>query len=305
MRARPLALLVAILLATGCSGASGATAAPPSGQAGQAPGTGAAAPPSVTLPSAAPSAASASVTPAGSAAPAPSVAPAASVVIAYGPFDAQTELIAPSGRRVLIDVTTPEALSRPATERDVLLTTHSHEDHYSREYVDAFPGQTLTMKAGTIEADDIAVTGILGAHDSDPTLSIDNYIFVIDIAGLRVVHLGDLGQDALTPAQLAAIGKVDVLVAQLSNSFSSMTVENRKGFNLVNQVHPRLLIVTHMLEDTVGTAKAAAAEWPAFYTTRRWITVTPATLPATTTVLFMGEEAAALGRITNAQPATW
>jgi hypothetical protein len=49
-------------------------------------------------------------------------------------------------------------------------------------------------------------------------------IFVIDIAGLRVVHLGDLGQDALTPAQLAAIGKADVLEALLSNSFSSMTV---------------------------------------------------------------------------------
>jgi L-ascorbate metabolism protein UlaG (beta-lactamase superfamily) len=51
---------------------------------------------------------------------------------------AQVEIISPGGTRILIDVANPSALSRPATEQDVLLTTHTHADHYNRAFVKAF-----------------------------------------------------------------------------------------------------------------------------------------------------------------------
>ena len=237
--------------------------------------------------------------------PAPSAAPAGSVVIGFGPFDAQTELISSSGRRVLIDVEYPDALSRPPTARDILLTTHEHADHYDQPFVASFPGQTLTMRAGTIEADGISVTGVPGQHNQDPLLSIPNYLFLVDIGGFRIAHLGDLGQTAFTAAQLRALGRVDVVIGQLTNGISGIPGGSRIGIDLVNQLRPRLFIPTHLLEDPVGTAKMASAEWPAFYTTKAWITLSRQTLPETTTLVFMGDEAASYGKLTGVPVAPW
>lgn len=58
-----------------------------------------------------------------------------------------------------------------------------------------------------------------------------DYIFVVDIGGMRVVHFGDLGRDALTPAQMSAIGHADVAISQLGNAISDVDAANRRGFN--------------------------------------------------------------------------
>lgn len=161
------------------------------------------------------------------------------------------------------------------------------------------------MQEGSIQADDIAVTAVAGAHHRDPLLSIPNYLFLVDIGGIRIAHLGDLGQEQFTAPQLKALGRVDVVIAQLSNDYSGVDSVNRIGVNLVNQLHPRLLVPTHMIVDPVATAKMAAAEWPAFYTSASWTTVRADMLPATTSVLFMGSEASTYSKLTGAKPATW
>jgi L-ascorbate metabolism protein UlaG (beta-lactamase superfamily) len=293
MRSRLLTAIAVLAVLGGCS--TGA-AASPSG-----------APPSPAASSAAvlvPASSSSVDVPSPSAGP-PQAAPAGSIVLVYGPYDAQTEIIAPSGRRVLIDIEYPDALSSPPTASDILLTTHEHADHYDQAFVEAFPGRTLTMRAGTIRVDDVSITGILGAHHRDPLLSIPNYIFIVDVGGIRVAHLGDLGQEQFTASQLKALGRVDVVIAQLSNDFSAMDSVNRIGVDLVNQLHPRLLIPTHMMVDPAATAKMAAAEWSPFYASGSWITVRPDTLPETTSVLFMGDDAPIYAKLTGAKPGTW
>ncbi len=293
MRARLVTAIVCAAVLAGCS--TGIGSSPPG-----------VSPPPAASPAAVlvPSPASGVDVPSSPAGP-PRTAPAGSVILVYGPYDAQTEIIAPSGRRVLIDIEYPDALSSPPTASDILLTTHEHADHYDQAFVEAFPGRTLTMRTGTIEVDDIVITGVLGAHHRDPLLSIPNYVFLVDVGGLRIAHLGDLGQEQFTATQLKALGRVDVAIAQLSNGYSGMDSVNRIGVDLVNQLHPRLLVPTHMMEDPAATAKMAAAEWAAFYTSGSWITVRPDTLPETTSVLFMGDDAPIYAKITGATPATW
>jgi L-ascorbate metabolism protein UlaG (beta-lactamase superfamily) len=208
----------------------------------------------------------------------------------------QFELWSPAGQRVFIDVYSPGAITSRPTALDVLLTTHRHDDHYSDEFLRDFPGRTLTWKEGGLTASDVRIRSIAGAHnEGDPLLPADgsDYIFIVDVGGVRVVVFGDLGQKRLTRSQMAAIGSVDVAISQLQNDMSDMTVANRKAIGQITQVHPRILIPTHQ---TLDAAKMAAAEWPSA-AADRFIVVTPANLPASTTICFMGDLAAAYRKL--------
>src|SRR4030042_6830764 len=210
----------------------------------------------------------------------------------YYENSAQVELISAKGTRVLIDVTTPEALSSPPTKKDVLLTTHNHGDHRRLDFIKSFPGQQLDMKIGEIKMEDVMIRGIASAHNEGDELRSEggtNYIFIVDMGGLRIAHFGDIGQDALTPEQLSALGKVDIAITQLSNPYSRMNAANKKGFNLMDQVKPRLIIPTHIFESTC--AKMAVDKWTGYKSSKAFISISPEDLSDKTSIIFMGQNA--------------
>jgi len=204
---------------------------------------------------------------------------------------AQVELISARGTRVFIDVTTPEALSSPPTKKDVLLTTHNHGDHRRLDFVKSFPGQQLDVKIGEIKMEDVMIRGIASAHNEGHEFQSEggHYIFIVDMGGLRIAHFGDIGQDALTPEQLSALGKVDIAITQLSNFFSGMNAANKKGFNLMDQVKPRLIIPTHIFESTCS--KMAVDKWTGYKSSKKFISISPEDLPDKTSILFMDRNA--------------
>ena len=232
-----------------------------------------------------------------------SSAPATGLKVYYED-NAQVELIAPSGRRVLIDVWDPTALSAPVTANDILLTTHLHSDHYVQSFVDSFPGQKITDEEGQISLSDVSIVSIPAAHDSDlkivPTGGSD-YIFVLYFDGFRIAHFGDLGQDKINDDQLAKIGKVDIAFSQLSNSYSTMDAINQKGFDQMKQVKPLIFVPTH---DSLDAATLAAKTWSATYSTKPMM-VEHSQLPSDTTVVFMGSNAASYATILKLQPSSW
>jgi hypothetical protein len=235
--------------------------------------------------------------------PQPSTAGAPGLTIIYEE-NAQVELIAASGRRVLVDVAASSRLSKPAGTEDILLTSHAHSDHYDPNFVDTFPGQKITIEQADIRLDDVTISSIPAAHDDGGVMAPkdgSDYVFVIDMAGLRVVHFGDLGQTELSADQLAKIGKVDVAISQLYNTYSSMDATNQKGFNQMKQVGPRILIPTHL---SPGTAELAVSTWSATYATAP-LSLTGARLPARTTVVFMGGMAASYGQEYKLTSSPW
>lgn len=300
MRISAFAVTLVVGLLAGC--ATGVTPAPSTGSGGGAPA--ASANPGVVAPAAAPTVIPIEAAATLAAAPLVPAIPAAGVTIVYEE-GSQFELWSPGGQRVLVDIAHADRLTSPPTASDVLLTTHFHQDHYTREFIAAFPGKALTVEEGALSAGDVKVRSIAAAHNEGLPIESNggsDYIFTIDVGGIRVAVFGDLGQDALTADQMAALGTVDVAISQLENSMSDVTAANRKAIAQMNQVHPAVLIPTHI--DVMAAAKVAGAEW-ATASTGSWVTIARDRLPSATTVLFMGDLATAYRTILGITSPAW
>ncbi len=233
-----------------------------------------------------------------------SAASSAGVTIRYE-GNAQVELSANGGARVLIDVFDPAALSAPPTADDILLTTHTHDDHVSLDFQKGFPGRQLFVTEGEIEAPEATIRGIASAHTENDSLAPRNgtdYIFIVDMGGLRIAHFGDIGQTALTAGQLKALGDVDIAVTQFENSFSHMDAINKKGFRLMEQVKPRLILQTHT---SPAAVEYAGTLWPLLYSEQPEVTVTAERLPAETSLLLLGDDAAFYAGLAPAEKVDW
>jgi len=249
----------------------------------------------------------ASATPIASSASPASSASAAGGLTVYYEENAQVELIAPSGRRILIDVWDPSELSSPATAQDILLTSHLHTDHYNAAFEDSFPGQKLTNRAGAIELDDVKVVSLESSHDVSPIVPGDasDHILVIDVGGFRVVHFGDIGQPELSDEQLAAMGRVDLAFLPLRDVAGvGGDIGSSGGYPLalVEQAKPSLLIPTHTASELV---EAAVGRWPGTFSSHSSVTIPRDQLPAQTTVLCMGYVAPSFGKLFGLDETEW
>lgn len=212
-------------------------------------------------------------------------------VVLYYEENAQVELISPEGVRVLIDVYNPDLLSSPVSEKDTLLTTHTHWDHINPEFQKNFPGPQLFNQEGLIEREDVTIQGIASAHNATDTLKPQgstNTIYVIEMGNFRIVHFGDIGQNALTPGQLIVLAETDIAITQLANTYSDMSAENRKGFNLIDQVKPHMIIPTHI---NLDTATLATAKWHGVYSSANQVNICESDLSEEQTILFIGPSA--------------
>jgi L-ascorbate metabolism protein UlaG (beta-lactamase superfamily) len=226
------------------------------------------------------------------------------VTLTYGD-NAQVELVTPAGRHVYIDIWNTSFLTKQPSADDVLLTTHMHSDHYDSAFADSFPGKKIVMAMGNIQLPDVTIAAIASAHlPTDPITeaSATDYLFVIETGDLRIVHFGDIGQDALTAEQLAKIGTVDLAITQFSNSYSLMDADNRKGFNLMGQVKPRLIIPTH---SDGATMKIAFGLWSGFYSESRTVAIRKDALPAGTSILYLGNQNVLMAYVSMYKLQTW
>jgi L-ascorbate metabolism protein UlaG (beta-lactamase superfamily) len=226
----------------------------------------------------------------------------AGVTLTYEDYS-QVELVTPTGRHIYLDVVDPTRLVKQPTADDILLTNHMDNDFYDRTFADAFPGQQIRNSTGKIDLPDVTITGIASAFNAaDPLLEKggSNYIYIIDIGGLRIAHFGDIGQDALTAGQLDALGSVDIAVMEFDNSFVDMNATNMKGFNLMDQVKPRLIIPTAFV--SMPTMQIAFSRWTGYFTESRTVTITPENLPSGRSILPLGNLAAAYNKLYHLKP---
>lgn len=218
------------------------------------------------------------------------------ITIAYGEY-AQFEIVSPQGVRILIDVHNPGALTKPAAADDILLTTHDHPDHIAPGFTDRFPGKQLRARIGEIEQGDVRIKGIASSHvnsDYFPPENGGNYLFAIETAGLKIVHFGDIGQEKLTPQQLKDVSKADIALAPFFNIVSDMNIENKKGFNLMAQVEPKLIIPTDCDEHTIGYALEL---WRGSFADRPAIQISRQDLTGKTQIVLMGSTGKRYGEI--------
>ncbi|MBR5094911.1 MAG: MBL fold metallo-hydrolase [Oscillospiraceae bacterium] len=100
-------------------------------------------------------------------------------------------------------------LALPPLTADLVLCSHGHRDHGYAQGV-ALSGKTPVLQVKKIET----------WHDErGGALRGPNTVHILEAEGLRLVHLGDLGH-MLTPEQLAALGKVDVLLIPVGGHYT-------------------------------------------------------------------------------------
>ncbi|HEX4520187.1 MAG TPA: MBL fold metallo-hydrolase [Gaiellaceae bacterium] len=134
-------------------------------------------------------------------------------------------------------------------EADLLLITHEHMDHNGAEAVGGDP-VVIRSTAGTFESPVGEVVGVSSEHDGVAgTQRGPNTIYRFTLDGVRVCHLGDLGQPALRPEQIAAIGEIDVLFVPAGDG---PTVGGEAAAQVVRDLRPRLAIPMHYRTPAIG-----------------------------------------------------
>lgn len=139
-------------------------------------------------------------------------------------------------------------------EAEAVYCSHGHFDHCYTE--------KLRICGGDIP---FAVRTIKTFHDDrGGALRGENTIHVLSSEGITVVHLGDLGHP-LSEAQIAAIGKCDVLLLPVGGTY---TVDKHGAKAVADALSPRLICPMHYRRGELGfevlqTAEEFAALYPA------------------------------------------
>lgn len=128
-------------------------------------------------------------------------------------------------------------------QADIVLSTHSHEDHNFISAVGS-PGKLMVFdKPGEYEVAGTVITGISSFHDnSNGSSRGPNTIFHLLADNLNVVHLGDLGQSKLSEAQMTAIGQTDILLIPVGSVY---TIDAKTASEIVAELEPKIIIPMH------------------------------------------------------------
>lgn len=101
-------------------------------------------------------------------------------------------------------------LKLPRPRADIVTISHNHAGH---DYADGVAGNPKIINGpGEYEISGVFVTGVQTNHDKRGGKDRGkNTVYAINIEGLNVCHLGDIGH-APTQAQADLIGQVDILL---------------------------------------------------------------------------------------------
>jgi L-ascorbate metabolism protein UlaG (beta-lactamase superfamily) len=127
-------------------------------------------------------------------------------------------------------------------EADLLLVTHEHFDHNGVEAVGGDP-VVLRSTAGRLESPLGEVLAVASEHDEAAgTERGPNTLFAFTLGGLRVAHLGDLGQVALRPEQVAALGRIDLLFVPVGGG---PTMGAQQAAQAASELGARVIVPMH------------------------------------------------------------
>jgi len=144
----------------------------------------------------------------------------------------------------------------PDIEPQVVLVTHEHRDHNA---VDAVKGQpTVLLGPGPHPAAGLSILGVAAFHDAEHGAKRGpDTIFAWEMAGLKLVHLGDLGH-VLTDEQIAAIGPpVDVLMIPVGGYY---TIDATQAVQVSEQLRARIILPMHVRTEALARLPIAPVD---------------------------------------------
>lgn len=138
------------------------------------------------------------------------------------------------------------SLKMPKIDADVITITHDHKDH---NYKEAIKGDYLLLDSpGEYEVKECFFQGISSFHDDKQGAERGaNTIFTMEIDGIHICHLGDLGAE-LNSEQLEAMDGVDILMIPVGGNY---TIDAKTAVKVANDVSPKIVIPMHYKEEGI------------------------------------------------------
>ncbi|MBI2021650.1 MBL fold metallo-hydrolase [Candidatus Daviesbacteria bacterium] len=123
---------------------------------------------------------------------------------------------------------------------DIALKTHDHQDHSNLK---AVVGNPIKIQGpGEYEIKGVSISGVSVFHDnSQGSERGENTIYNLEVDGLNIVHLGDLGH-ILTEQQIQQIGLCGILLVPVGGTY---TINSQAAAEVVAQLEPRIIIPMH------------------------------------------------------------
>ncbi len=134
--------------------------------------------------------------------------------------------------------TTGYSIGRPTA--DIVTVSHDHPGHNN---VRAVAGSPRTIRGpGEFEIASVLIMGIRTYHDREKGQKLGkNTAYVVELEGVRLCHLGDLGH-VPTPEQVEELSGVDILLAPVGGGNS---IGGAAAAETVSLLEPKLVIPMH------------------------------------------------------------
>ena len=160
-------------------------------------------------------------------------------------------------KTVLTDPYCPElgySLGEP--EADIVTMSHFHPGH---SYIEGIASSPKQIKGpGEYEIGNIFITGLASYHDKEKGETRGkNTIYLIEMEGLSLCHLGDLGH-ALTSSLAGELGNCDILFLPVGE-VSTISID--EAAEIVKQLTPHIVIPMHYKTDVLTRNLESADEF--------------------------------------------
>lgn len=169
------------------------------------------------------------------------------------------------GKQAVV-VTDPYSLEKSGVKfpkhiaADIVTVSHDHSDHNAVREIEGTP--YVIQGPGEYEVKGVGVIGMSTFHDEEKGAKRGkNTVYRIEIDGVSIVHLGDLGH-TLSTAEVDALDGVDVLMIPVGGFY---TIDPTAAVSVINEIEPSIVIPMHYRRpDMTGTAFAPLATLPMF-----------------------------------------
>lgn len=123
---------------------------------------------------------------------------------------------------------------------DIVTISHDHPGHAFAKGVKGDP--KVIEGPGEYEIKNVFITGVLTSHDKKGGKERGaNTVFVFDLDGLTICHLGDLGHVPTQP-QAEALGNINVLLVPVGGG---STIGAAEAAEIVAMLEPQIVIPMH------------------------------------------------------------
>ena len=127
---------------------------------------------------------------------------------------------------------------------DIVTVSHGHSDHNNVAAVQGNP--QIIDESTPVEMKGIKISGIDTFHDSSSGNERGpNIVYCMEVDSIKICHLGDLGH-MLSDQQVAAIGKVDVLMTPVGGNF---TIDAGTADVVIEKLKPAVVMPMHFCNE--------------------------------------------------------